>query len=102
MDGEVIVNGIWCCGRCGCSVIFVRVNRVCQVSSSIMIVVVAFVIFVTKCKRLKMKKIVMICIQKKANAQLQKGGVHSQQPLKFSITSFALISKTSKASLVLL
>ena len=28
----------------------------------------------------------MICIQKKANAQLQKGGVHSQQPLKFSIT----------------
>ena len=44
----------------------------------------------------------MICIQKKANAQLQKGGVHSQQPLKFSITSFALISKTSKASLVLL
>ena len=33
----------------------------------------------------------MICIQKKANAQLQKGGVHSQQPLKFSITSFALI-----------
>ena len=55
-------SGTWCGGRCGCSVIFVRVNRVCQVSSSIMIVVVAFVIFVTKCKRLKMEKTVMICM----------------------------------------